>query len=255
MSEEKYTIVEEYELPSKGLIYDKQVNPHIRLKSMTVRDEMKRTAQQSSNHYYRVLSDIIEGCMLDKPSVSVYDMCLGDFDYILHKLRIVSQGNIYKMIGICPECGNIEETSVDLDKEKVLDWDFDKFKELLTIKLPVSGKEVTLTYQTPRMLDNIKVESESMRKDSNEDLDFERFVKLKESISLVDGNKLSYTQKDSFLKNLSVKDQTKLENRIDKINTQIGLDSLVSFTCSKCKKEVKTFFRFGPEFFRPSDDE
>ena len=41
MAEERqtnYTIGEGVELPSKGLIYGKQVNPHIELRSMTSSD-------------------------------------------------------------------------------------------------------------------------------------------------------------------------------------------------------------------------
>ena len=42
MSEEKYTIAERDTLPSHGLLYEKDINPEIKLRSMTVRDEMKR---------------------------------------------------------------------------------------------------------------------------------------------------------------------------------------------------------------------
>ena len=38
----KYTIAEGYELPSKGKIYSVAVNPHVELRSMYERDEMKR---------------------------------------------------------------------------------------------------------------------------------------------------------------------------------------------------------------------
>ena len=41
--QQNYTIAEGYELPSKGLIYEGvSVNPHVELRSMTARDEMKR---------------------------------------------------------------------------------------------------------------------------------------------------------------------------------------------------------------------
>ena len=42
MSDEKYTIAERYTLPSHGLVYNRDVNPEIKLRSMTVRDEMRR---------------------------------------------------------------------------------------------------------------------------------------------------------------------------------------------------------------------
>ena len=60
MAEERqtnYTIGEGVELPSKGLIYGKQVNPHIELRSMTARDEMKRLSPSTTQ--FKTLSDII----------------------------------------------------------------------------------------------------------------------------------------------------------------------------------------------------
>ena len=41
---EEYTIAESYTLPSKGLVYEKPVNPKVTLRSMTVEEEMKRLA-------------------------------------------------------------------------------------------------------------------------------------------------------------------------------------------------------------------
>ena len=55
-----YTIMEGYELPSKGKIYSENVNPHIELRSMTGRDEMKRLSPSSTP--LKTLADIIEDC-------------------------------------------------------------------------------------------------------------------------------------------------------------------------------------------------
>ena len=44
----KYTIAEGYELPSKGKIYSVAVNPHVELRSMSARDEMKRLSPSST---------------------------------------------------------------------------------------------------------------------------------------------------------------------------------------------------------------
>ena len=44
-----------------------------------------------------------------------------------------------------------------------------------------------------------------------------------------------------------------LLNNIDKLNQQIGLDNILYLTCPKCGEEITTFFRFGPEFFRPTN--
>lgn len=254
MEEQKYTIAEDFELPSKGLIYEKPVESHVRLKSMTMRDELKRTAP--TTYQYKILSEIIEGCMLEKPAISVYDMCIGDFDYLLHKLRIVTHSEKYLMTAICPNCGSIEDIEVDLNQEKTINFDYEEFKELLKLKLK-SGKEITLKYHTPRILDNIKNKAEERRKKSKDtaNIDFEKLISIEESIDLVDGVKLTYTQKENFINSLSASDYNKIDKRLEKINTSIGLKNEIPFTCSKCNQEVMTFFRFGPEFFRPSNNE
>ena len=40
MEDKNYTIAECFELPSKGKVYGQQFDPTIKLKSMTIRDEM-----------------------------------------------------------------------------------------------------------------------------------------------------------------------------------------------------------------------
>ena len=97
-----YTIGEGMELPSKGLIYNKPQAAHVELRSMNGRDEMKRLSPSTSQ--FKSLADIIEGCMIEKPTVHVYDMALGDYEFLLHKLRIVTYGDAYSMALRCPFC-------------------------------------------------------------------------------------------------------------------------------------------------------
>ena len=42
-------------------------------------------------------------------------------------------------------------------------------------------------------------------------------------------------------------------DNIDKLNTLIGLENILYVTCPKCGEEITSFFRFGPEFFRPTN--
>ena len=108
-----YTIMETYTLPSEGLIYDVVVNPEVELRSMSARDEMKRLNPTSTP--FKTLADIIEGCMLEKPAIHVYDMAIGDYEYLLHKLRIVTYGKEYKLELVCPNCGETVEVEADLE--------------------------------------------------------------------------------------------------------------------------------------------
>lgn len=77
-----FTITEDCTLPSLGLVYSKPVNPNVKLRSMTTEEEMRRLAH--TERPYKVLCDIIEDCIVgDKLGISVYDVCLGDYQYLL----------------------------------------------------------------------------------------------------------------------------------------------------------------------------
>ena len=247
-----YTIGEGMELPSKGLIYDKPVKAYVELRSMTARDEMKRLSPSPAR--FKILADIIEDCMIEKPPIHVYDMALGDYEYLLHRLRIVTYGDEYKVAIKCLNCGEINETVAHLEELQVIPFDHAKFEELSPIKLPKKGDTVTLKFQTPRMLDEIEAEvKELKRKFKSAEVSFDLLVLLKNVINTVNGAKLTSSQLETYVNNLPAMDMTKLVNVIDEINALVGVKNDLIVTCSKCGGEVPTYFRFGSEFFRPTN--
>ena len=246
-----YTIMERYELPSKGKIYSENVNPHIELRSMTARDEMKRLSPSSTP--LKTLADIIEGCCVEAPAIHVYDMALGDYEFLLHKLRIVTYGEDYKVSLRCPGCGEVIETVSKLGQLEVKEFNEDEVKALQTFTLPKSNRLITLNFLSPRMVEEMEVKVKDMkRRYKNATIDFETLVRLLTNIDLVDGEKKSETELENIITNLPALDLQKILNNIDKLNQQVGLDNLLYLTCPKCSEEVTTFFRFGPEFFRPT---
>ena len=247
-----YTIMEGYELPSKGKIYlDTPVSAHIELRSMTARDEMKRLSP--SNTPLKTLADIIEGCCVEKPAIHVYDMSLGDYEFLLHKLRIVTYGEDYKVTLRCMECGETIETVVKLGQLNVKEFDEDFVRELQTFSLPKSNHVVTLKFLSPRMIEEMEAKVKDMkRRYKNAAIDFETLVRLSTNVDLIDGEKKSELEMENFITNLPALDLQKILNNIDKLNQQIGLENVLFLTCPKCGEEVNTFFRFGPEFFRPT---
>ena len=100
---EDYTIAEDYVLPSLGKVYDKAVNPNVKIRSMTTEEEMKRLGHTDKPR--KLLAEIIDDCLIEKPGISSYDLCIGDFQYLMHKLRIVTYGSDYLMQTRCPLCG------------------------------------------------------------------------------------------------------------------------------------------------------
>jgi len=255
MAEERqtnYTIAEGYELPSKGLIYDKPVAAHVDLRSMTARDEMKRLSPSTA--HFKILADIIEGCMIEKPAIHVYDMALGDYEYLLHKLRVVTYGDEYKVGLTCPYCGEQITSSMHLDELEVREFDKEKFEELRTFTLPKSGHVVSIKFQTPRMLDEAEGKIREMkRKYKNADIQFDLLVLLEQVIDSVDGNKLDPSKAESFINKLPALDMTKIVNNLDALNACIGLDASFQVECPSCGGDVPATFRFGPEFFRPTN--
>ena len=252
MRQTDYTIMEGYELPSKGKIYEEMVNPHVELRSMTARDEMKRLSPSSTP--LKTLADIIEGCCIEKPAIHIYDMSLGDYEFLLHKLRIVTYGEDYKVNLRCSECGELIETIAKLDQLNVKEFDEEATHALQTFTLPVSGHTVSLNFLTPRRVEEMEVKAKDMkRKYKSATIDFETLVRVLCNIDLINGEKKNEYEVETFITSLPARDLQKILNNIDKLNQQIGLDNILYITCPKCGEEITTFFRFGPEFFRPSN--
>lgn len=247
-----YTIMEGYELPSKGKIYSKAVNPHVELRSMTARDEMKRLSP--SNTPLKTLADIIEGCCVEQPGIHVYDMSLGDYEFLLHKLRIVTYGEDYKVGLRCPDCGEKIETIAKLGQLDVKEYDEDAANALRMFSLPKSGRTVSLNFISPRMVEEMEAKVKDMkRRYKTATIDFDTFVRLLFNIDTVDGEKKSETEMENFITSLPAMDLQKILNNIEKLNQLVGLDNTLYLTCPSCGGEISTFFRFGPEFFRPTN--
>jgi hypothetical protein len=247
-----YTIGEGMELPSRGLIYSKPQSSFVELRSMTARDEMKRLSPSSSQ--FRALADIIEGCMIEKPAIHVYDMALGDYEYLLHRLRIVTYGDEYNMTLRCPFCGEYFDTAAHLEELQIREFDKEIWDSYKSVQLPKSGDTVTLRFQTPRMLDENEAKTKEMkRKYRDAEIDFATMVLLTSIIETVNGQTLDELRLESYVNKLPALDMLKIVNRIDAMNDLVGVESSLIVTCGKCGGEVPTNFRFGPEFFRPTN--
>ena len=247
-----YTIAETYELPSKGLIYDKKVNPTVKIRSMTTEDEMKRLT--SSDKPYKILCDIIDDCIVDDIGISSYDLCLGDYEFLLHKLRVVTYGADYKMTVNCPVCGELSEVVCNLDELQVNTYDED-FEKLIEITLPASGRLIELKFQTPRVLDNIATRKRDIIKKNPDMLvDPGYLLTLCSFIKSVDGQILREDQIESFVRKMAMKDANYLTNKAQELNDRIGLNTNFECKCKHCGYEMMSTFRFTPEFFIPTID-
>jgi len=249
---QNYTIAESYTLPSRGKIYDEPVKATVKVRSMTTEEEMRRLAP--SDTPYKVMSEIIEDCLVEKPGIPVYDMCLGDYQFLLHKLRIVTYGTEYKMMVTCPNCGETYETRISLDDLQEIEFE-ENLNELRKVMLPQSKKEVRIRLQTPRILDEIAVRTKELkRKIKDLSYDPSLVITLQSLIDTVDNQKLSPTALEIFVKKLPMRDVNLIIQTADKLNRGVGLDSAVLVKCGSCGYDAVTTFRLTSEFFGPTID-
>ena len=252
-----YTIAEEYELPSKGQIYAVPFDGKVKLRSMTVQEEMKRQNQGKSLN--KTLCEIIDDCLITKLPISCYDLAVPDYEYLLHKLRVVTYGVDYKMIVGCPHCGTQQTIKANLDELTVKPVNLEDYRKLLSFTLPVCKKEIKLRIPSCRLQDTIQDKVEEFNEqivNSGSDFkgDMSPVFTLETMIESVDGAKMSYIELQQLIKRMSAADYNYIVQKMEKVNTAFGLDKKIDLKCNKCGGKFSTFFRFSTEFFRPSID-
>ena len=246
-----YTISETFTLPSKGLIYDKPINPEITLRSMTTMEEMKRLSPTKTP--FTSMSEVIEECIVGKPEMKVCDMFIGDYQFLLHKLRIVTYGPEYKVISVCPYCGEVKEEIFDLETLDINEYE-EGFKDLLFLHLPQCDKDVKLKLQTPRLLDSIQRKKEDLMAKNKEMPDPSLILTVESLIDTVDGRQLNNVELENFVQNLPMKDTNTIILRAEEINKKVGIDTTVIKTCENCGRTNLSTFRITSEFFGPTNN-
>ena len=245
-------IAEVYTLPSRGLIYEEEVNPEIILSSMKTKHEMLRLS--ATDESQKIMSQIIDDCIESDMGISSYDLCLGDFQYLMFKLRVVTFGPEYELRGKCPFCGFEQKFDVNLDDLEIREYD-DSLAELLEVSLPVTGQKVKLTLQTPRMLDRINTRVREYRrrhKDSDENPTL--MYTIISSIEELDDEVPNAFMLEDWVRELPLADTTTLMNRIDRINGFMGVDLSIEENCKICNTAYQVPFRINETFFRPNSE-
>lgn len=248
-----YTISEEFTLPSKGLLYNKSFNPVVKLKSMTTEHEMRRLAH--SERPYKVLCDIIEDCIIgEKPPIPVYDMYIGDYQFLLHKLRTVTYGSDYKTTTLCTKCGALNEQTIQLDDLAVLEYD-EKISDLLSVSLPVSKVRIQLRLQTPHIIDDINIRvKEFNKKHPDAESDPTLLYTAMSLVDLLDGESPDPVRLENIIRHLPLRDTNKLLRAAGKVSDLIGIDPSIKLTCKECGGVYDATFQSTSEFFGPTND-
>lgn len=248
-----YTIAEEYMLPSLGKVYTQNVNPVVKLRSMTTQEEMKRLSP--SERPYKKLCEIIDDCLVENPGISSYDMCLADYQFLLHKLRVVTYGPEYKTESVCPYCASTNEGSINLDELEVVTFDNQHFAELVEFTLPRTEKKIRIRMQTPRMVDDASLKDKELKKKSRGKSGDSAFLfTLQGMIEEVDGQRLDPIKQEDFVRNLPMMDTNYIMKHAQKLVESFGIKTTIERTCPVCGLDYNSSFRITGEFFGPSID-
>lgn len=245
---ENFTNAEYFTLPSRGKVYDTMVVPEVQLKSMTTRHEMMRLSP--SNDVYRNFCDIIDDCIVNPIGISAYDLCLGDYQFLMYKLRTITYGSTVPVEVTCPHCHTRHEIIYNLDELEVLPFD-EEVNKYKTFTLPNCHKEISLKLLTPRVLDNTTRKVIEMNNKISSNVDQTLLYTIMNAIDTVDGKKPDIIDFPTWVSNLSMLDTNTILAYMNEFNAAIGLDASKEVVCEKCGHTAKIPFKVTEEFFRP----
>ena len=244
----------QFQLPSKGLIYDNCTNDgFITIRSMTTEEEMLRLSK--SDRAYQTMAQIMDACTVEGCGVSAYDMHIADYQYFLHRLRIVTYGKDYDLSTRCPYCGCYTEDTIDLLDFPLKEINLEELGKYIEFDLPVTKQHIRVRVQTPRMLDNIKVQLEDFKKRNPKvQLEYSLLFTVKSLIETIDYQKPNPLFVEDWIKKLPMRDTDYIIKAAEKINESFGLETDLDVNCNVCGLSYKGDFKITQNFFRARDD-
>lgn len=248
MKAQDYTISETFSLPSAGALYGIS-SPLVTLRSMTTQEEMKRLSP--SDLPYKNMCEIIDDCIVDEISISSYDMCMADYQFLLQKLRIVTYGKDYNLTSTCPYCGCTNKDILDLTTLVSKEYSED-VRKYLEIDLPQSKTHVTLGLQSPRCIDSATYNTKEYKKRTDTKIDQTPVFMLQELITMINGEAPNKLHLADWIRKLPMRDTNILLASVDRANKSFGINLTLHCVCDLCGVEYNTILRGDREFFRPS---
>mgnify|MGYP003119750497 FL=1 len=248
MSETKFKFPTEIvDLPSKGLLYDKE-NPlssgKIEMKYMTAKEEDILTNQSYISNG-TVLDRLLKALIVSK--VDYNDLIVGDKNALLIAARILGYGNDY----VITYKG--EEVKIDLsiiDNKKIKNKDFESGKNEFPFTLPKSGTVITFKLLTHG--DEMKIEKEIKGlKKINPNGSPELSTRLKYMIVSVDGSSEKKDVREYVDNYFLAQDSRALRNYIKDFQPDVNLKVPVE-TIQGGEEDIQV--PIGLTFFWPDAD-
>ena len=238
----------EFELPSKGLVYDEAISSHVTIRAMTTKEE-KMLVGSGEESIRRIFS----ACIIEPKNVDINKLIIADQHFILMKLRIVSYGKEYQVTVPCDKCAFQNKITLDLE-ELPVNYLPDDFKEPIEIILP--AENVIVGLRLLRFGDLIQADRKAkkfMKKGSVETGDLSFIFRLCHSIATIEGKQPeSFSAVQAFVENLIGKDSAFIHHTLSKV--EVGYDVNLLESCRNCGEDIEFVLPMTSEFFRPTFD-
>ena len=225
-------LIEEVVLPSKGLVYNKEIKWSNRLRAPRLCDKGIGDLTKVN----KLQASILDKTLLEPLGMSAYDLHTADFLYLNFMQRqIAKAGKPYKIRIKCQHCGAEQEIDFDLNNLKINYLSKKPKYEFKTL----DGELIEYTFLTPRKIDEAKEKAELYREEypGDDEMDIELLELLRSVIVKVDGEKPTYSQMTDFIKGMYIDDSNEFLAQL--MSVDFGLDLNQTAKCSKCGKTIK----------------
>lgn len=225
-------IITEISLPSKGLIYNKNIQWQNQLRAPRLKDK----GLADTTRKLKLQANILDNTIVQPLGISAYDLHVADFTYLNMRQRQLSKGATpYKVLVKCKGCGKTHKISIDLSTLEIK-----TLKDVSDFKFTTLDNDiVTYTFLTPRILDDAVTNAIAFGEEyPDTDLD-ESSLKTQEFLRLlikeVNGTKLTYARMTDFISSMYLDDVDTLISLAQTFDW--GIQLLQEFKCS-CGKQI-----------------
>lgn len=242
------------DLPSKGMFYSPD-NPlsagTIDLHYMTAKHEDILTSKNLIQK--GVVIDRLIQALIATPNVDYNSLLLGDKDAITIAARIFGYGKDYRVKVQCPDCGEIVETTINLEELNYKNSPLLESGEVgvneFEYILPVSKNRITFKLLTVADENMIDLELERMQKITKSDVASHVTTRMKYSILSFNGNRETATIRKEVDNMLSIDSY----NFREYMKTVIpDVDMNFEFKCPLCGHSGLMEVPLNINFFWPS---
>ena len=219
-------------LPSLGKCYPNYNTDSVRIKPFTFEDERNLRVAARGTEGNEAITTLLDSCI---DGIPVQALTIFDKNYVLFKLRELSYGSSYPIIGKCDSCGTNNTLRLELSALPVSYFEED-YLEYTQVFLPDAQKTAVIRF--PRVNDEPHLDTPEKLVDS-----INRFVTSIEGIS---DEAIIF----AFIRKTTVKDVTTLRNKI--FDLSLGYENEILYPCGGCNKDNKTHLTLNENFFSVS---